>query len=447
MVFPMFVKSFIDKKGYFESFRSISYSICDMVDSELERSGYCPFFAGSFEFEYGYACDLRIESGDARFGQEVNLHAKNYEDMFFSTYLDLKVLNLNVHVKENILHAKTQLASSLDNAHDRAHVSYNTPVRPVSNVKSEDRNKLNDVSNVAMFRGHPIDISGPKVELKMEEHSTPVLKNVVHRDSTPRTNVKNAASKTLSPLSVYDDEDYIVKDHSRVIPFGQQSIQHRVMDLQTAATVTVPDVSTLPKLLKSHNVGYKDGDNAATWYLRFNNFCLMLGIYLPPPHAMQKDSEMGKEWDSQALPFVFYSRFSHMEKVLSHILFAPDFFPKSMMDELQLNPKPYNFLHLFMALYSHSVPDLSDRIIKRPGPMKHGQSLAQYALSWVHYFADEANVNGLNTLNSVSTVTLLMGLPRVFLLSRNFWRWSSPRPMTVATTFLSLWNSAIYLLR
>jgi hypothetical protein len=94
---------------------------------------------------------------------------------------------------------------------------------------------------------------------------------------------------------------------------------------------------------------------------------------------MQKDSEMGKEWDSNSLPFIFYSRLAKMEKVLSHILLAPDFFPKSFHDELQLNPRPYNFLRLFMALRSSSVPELGDRIIKRPGPMKNSQTLAQYA--------------------------------------------------------------------
>lgn len=194
---------------------------------------------------------------------------------------------------------------------------------------------------------------------------------------------------------IYDDSDFLVKDAMSVCPFGQQSTIQRIDDLQTAAATTIPEVTTLPKLLKSHNVGYKDGDNAATWYNCCNDFCLMIGIYLPPPNAMKKNSEMGTEWDSNALPFVFYSRSAKMEKVLSHILHAPDFFPKCMTDELQLNPKPYNFLRLFMALRSSSVPDLSDRIIKRPGPMKNSQSLAQYALAWVNYFSDESNVNGI----------------------------------------------------
>jgi hypothetical protein len=86
---------------------------------------------------------------------------------------------------------------------------------------------------------------------------------------------------------------------------------------------------------------------------------------------MEKNSiMMGREWDNDGLPKVFYSRCAKMKKVLSHILFSPDFFPKEFQDDLQLNPDPYNFLRLFMALNSHAVPDLSDRVIKRPGVMK-----------------------------------------------------------------------------
>jgi hypothetical protein len=94
---------------------------------------------------------------------------------------------------------------------------------------------------------------------------------------------------------------------------------------------------------------------------------------------MEKNSEMGREWDSNCLPFVIYSRFNKMEKVLSHILNTPEFFPKSMYDDPQLNPKPYNFLWLFMSLHSSSVPDLSDRVIKRPGPQVQ---LLHYTSQW-----------------------------------------------------------------
>jgi hypothetical protein len=77
-----------------------------MVDIELERTGLFPFIAGSVEHEHGYTCDLRIEPSDERFGKEVNLHEKNYEDMFISTYLDVKMLCINVHVKTSLMHLK-----------------------------------------------------------------------------------------------------------------------------------------------------------------------------------------------------------------------------------------------------------------------------------------------------------------------------------------------------
>jgi hypothetical protein len=138
----------------------------------------------------------------------------------------------------------------------------------------------------------------------------------------------------------------------------------------------------------------------------------MIGIYLSPPKAMEKNSIMGKEWDNRALPKVFYSRFEKMKKILSHILCSPDFFPKELQDDLQLNPHPYNFLRLFMALYSHAVPDLSDQVIKRPGMMKVNQTLSQYALLWVNYFVDEANVNGVNYSKFRQYCYYLDGLPQ-----------------------------------
>jgi hypothetical protein len=71
---------------------------------------------------------------------------------------------------------------------------------------------------------------------------------------------------------VFDDDDYLVKDPTLIVAFAQESINSRVDDLQSTATIDVPDVSSIPKLLKSHNVAYKGGDNATTWYQRFNNF-------------------------------------------------------------------------------------------------------------------------------------------------------------------------------
>jgi hypothetical protein len=279
-----------------------------------------------------------------------------------------------------------------------------------------------------MFRGRPIDLpSKIKLSPYME---TPVVKNGAQ---TPVSNVNDRQNKEKlsSPVSVYDEGDYLVKDPRHIYSFGQQSTSSRISDLQAAANVTIPDVAVLPKLLKSHNVSYKDGDNASTWYLRFNNFCLMIGIYLTPPSAMEKNSEMGKEWDSQSLPYVFYSRFNKMERVLSHILFSPDFFPKSMSDDLQLNPNPYNFLCLFMTLKSHAVPELSDQVIKRPSMMKSSHTLSQYALLWVNYFLDEMNVNGVKYSKYRQYCYCKPNIPSFI----NSWRWNLPCFMTKLITF------------
>jgi hypothetical protein len=413
MLFPMFIKNFIGKDGYFKSLRIISNKICSMVDDELERTGFYPFFIGSSQYQQGYACDLKIESVDNRFGNEVNLYEHNYQDMFISSYLEAKVLPLNVHVQFDIMRPK-KIDHEVDSVADR------DVERVFSNkVDSTTQTEEPIVQNTPMFRGRPINLDVPKLEPKIEEHHTPFIRNGRQRVSTPVNNARSA-SRNSSPVSLYDDEDYLVRDPDKIIPFGQQTVQDRITELQTAAAANIPDVSTLPKLLKSHNVGYKTGDNAATWYLRFNDFCLMLGIYLPPPNSMKKDSEMGNEWDSQGLPYVFYARFGKMEKVLSHILFTPDFFPKSMSDELQLNPRPYNFLRLFMALHSHAVPDLSDRVVKRPGPMKNSQSLSQYALSWVHYFDDEANVNGIEYSKFRKYCYFVDGLTSRFAVIKKF---------------------------
>jgi hypothetical protein len=129
---------------------------------------------------------------------------------------------------------------------------------------------------------------------------------------------------------------------------------------------------------------------------------------------------MGKEWDAGCLPHVLFARMHKMEKNLAHIVTSPDFFPADIQDDLQLNPNPYNFLRLFMAVYSHSVPDLSDNVINRPGRMKNSQSLSQYALSWVNYFNDEMNVNGVRYTKYRQYGYFMKGLPARFSPLRKF---------------------------
>jgi hypothetical protein len=73
-----------------------------------------------------------------------------------------------------------------------------------------------------------------------------------------------------------------------------------------------------------------------------------------------------------------------------------------------------------MALHSHSVPELSDRVIKCPGLMKVSQSLSQYALAWVNYFTDELNVNGVAYSKFRQYCYFLDGLPQRYLVLCKF---------------------------
>jgi hypothetical protein len=132
------------------------------------------------------------------------------------------------------------------------------------------------------------------------------------------------------------------------------------------------------------------------WYNRFHDFTMMLGIYLCPPNAMDKTSEMGKEWTSDSLPLAFHDKHVQSERILGHILRSPKFIPTKYKDELMLNPNPYNFLRLFIALHACSASDLSTVIVRRPLPMKASQSLASYAYAWLQYFTNEANVSGMS---------------------------------------------------
>mmetsp|Transcript_13085 Transcript_13085/g.24590 ORF Transcript_13085/g.24590 Transcript_13085/m.24590 type:complete len:183 (+) Transcript_13085:184-732(+) len=101
-----------------------------------------------------------------------------------------------------------------------------------------------------MFRGHPINLNG---RARYSPTVTPVAKNSVQTPMYPTSNRQQEG--ITSAVSVYEDEDYLVKDPPHILPIGQQTVQSPVMDLQTVAAVAIPDASHIPKLLKSHNVG------------------------------------------------------------------------------------------------------------------------------------------------------------------------------------------------
>jgi hypothetical protein len=103
IVFPMCVRKFTGKHGFFMSLRKISHMICDMVDSELARKGYIAYFACSPATDYGAAADLRIASNDVSVAYDFSLNDHNYQDLLFSSYLENKVVTLHVYIEEDIL--------------------------------------------------------------------------------------------------------------------------------------------------------------------------------------------------------------------------------------------------------------------------------------------------------------------------------------------------------
>jgi hypothetical protein len=410
---PMLLRNIIEKKkDELVHLKTISKVISKIIDSELNRIGVSNYIRLLREHDEDHILDIRVESFHKNSALEFNLTEENYRDIFVITYNNLKMIPIHVHLDKYDINVTQK---------------NNVYVAESRMNKEVEVNEAKVKLSPPMFRGVPIDMSD--VNVNADQRGFKISRNDLdpayisshHRGRIPPSSRDNTAAKiSQSPISVYDDDDYLVQNPQFIVPFAQESMITRINDLQSIATTTIPDVTSIPKLLRSHNVSFKKDDNATTWYLRFHNFCAMIGIYLTPTKAMTKTSEMGREWDNVALPKVLYSRFPKMEKVLTHILFAPDFFPKELQDDLQLNPQPYNFLRLFMATNSHAVPELSDQVIKRPGVMRSSQSLSQYALLWVNYFLDEATVNGVRYSKFRQYCYFLDGLPQRYSIFRKF---------------------------
>ena len=387
LVFPLLAYNLIDRRsGNFIPLKKISSTIATLIDGDLHRRGKNKILTNNIHYGYGYEIDLRVKAYDTKFGEEFHLAEFNYQDILLSTYVNLKTIDIHVH--HDSMTSNDFLDKNVDNIKEPGSISKLEPT--CTTIKSEP----------ATFRGHPIILESM---YQSKRSPAPLCSHThEHKINERGETIKTPCASRLctpcldqSPIQVYDDHDFLVTNLKSIIPFGNQSVHNRVIELQNAAMVKLPEVSSLPKMLKSHNVSFKENSNVSTWYYNFNKFCLTYGIYLSPPNAMDKLSEMGLEWDSGARPQVFYSRKDKMEKVLSQILLSHDFFPSVYHDELQLNPEPYNFIRMFMANHSNSVPNLSDGIIRHPGPMKNSQILVQYALCWVNYFNDEYNVNGI----------------------------------------------------
>jgi hypothetical protein len=370
--FPVLLRKIVNrKKDTFLHLDEISHVIAGLIDNELIRLGLVKnddnpdTLCTCEKYDYGDGLDLCIDSFYKDSMQEFYLSSEIFEEMFLMAYDVTKDVTLHVHIDDLFIPDGKVIDGG-----DGDEVKLNATKVEIKETDNKDMHGCKVEEEVPMtFRGIPIDLSESNQNRYKQEHESGhnLFRNDNFNKFTPRR--PNAAFSprknflsTLpsSPISIHDGDDYRVLDPSSIVPFAQESVTGRVADLQSIEMTNIPDVSSIPKLLKSHNVSFKKDDNASTWYQRFHNFCAMNGIYLMPPKAMEKNSVMGREWDSGNLPKVFYLCFAKMKKVLTHILFAPDFFPKELQDDLQLNPHPYHFLRLFIASNSHAVPDLSD---------------------------------------------------------------------------------------
>lgn len=174
MVYLMLVvKNFMDRQGYFLSLRTISNCICDMINSELKRQRYFPFFIGSFKYKNGVACNMWIKSYDKNLGEEFYLHDKNYENMFFSaTYMEKKNLMLHVHADGEFMkpvmkmHGSVKTEATFHTTLEQYHVDLNC-------VKKE--NIQGEKTNPTMFCGCPIDMTAQVNPSLVFEPSTLVI--------------------------------------------------------------------------------------------------------------------------------------------------------------------------------------------------------------------------------------------------------------------------------
>ena len=141
-----------------------------------------------------------------------------------------------------------------------------------------------------------------------------------------------------SPIRVYAEDECKVRNSIGIVPFSRESVQDRIEHLEATAAITLPRATDIAKLLKSHNIAMTTDEDHLVWYQHFGEFASMIGIYICPPNAMEKDSEMGKEWDSNSLPLAFHEKLVQSERILSHILRSPKFILEKYKDDLLLNP-------------------------------------------------------------------------------------------------------------
>jgi hypothetical protein len=235
----------------------------------------------------GEELDIHIDSFDEDSSQEFYLTSDNYEELFVMAYDSIKTVILHVHIDKIYFEIDDTKCDSMMDKCKTEIKEENNSVRFKREPKFDEELKT---EVPVTFCGIPIDMDGFKQNenrrsegrlLEEIDDETPIGGAYVgcrsHRGQfSPK--VTSFPKQSNSPISIHDDDDFLVQDMQSIVPFAQESIKSRVADLQSIAITSIPDVLSIPKLLKSHNMAFKKDENASTWYQRFHNFCAMIGI-------------------------------------------------------------------------------------------------------------------------------------------------------------------------
>lgn len=81
-----------------------------------------------------------------------------------------------------------------------------------------------------------------------------------------------------SPIRIYDDDECLVRNPTKIVPFSRETVKDRIAHLEASAGIPLPKATDILKLLKSHNVALDDNDDIMVWYNRFHDFTMMLGM-------------------------------------------------------------------------------------------------------------------------------------------------------------------------
>jgi hypothetical protein len=267
-VFPIIFKKLLDesKGNNFVSFKELHGRIAVHCDDALESRKYKSIFLYDEQTNFGNNINLCLESFDDDLG-EFHLSKLTYTESICASYHQHNKIVLHVHCHRNPFYDCDPKIQEFNVKQDK--YVYNMMVPKFSSVKHELVPQM-------------IDRPRPQATQHSKYSPAPLNHPVRNKQRSPN----NWSQGSNLPISLYEDADFLVKDPDAIVPFGMETKPMRIDQLQSLAYTSIPEISSIVKLLKSHNVSYKKGDNASTWYQKLHNFCNIIGVYLTPPKAM-----------------------------------------------------------------------------------------------------------------------------------------------------------------